>query len=731
MNKPSQKSPNQMKTQNRKPVRFEEGGKPHFPENLFHTILEAVNLPITFINDHYEYEWVNTCYCRAQGKQPTDFIGKTVGAIWGREAFEGSIKENLDMCFDGHERKREAWINFSSWGRRYCETVYSPYQPQGGSGSFAIVITYDITERKNAEEEVRNSEYRFRNLSEASLEAIVFIENGIIVDANDALNRLFGYEGEDLRGRPATDFIVPERRLFTDERMRTRTEGIYETLGLRKDGSTFPIEVNPREFEIDGRRLRISAVRDLTENKKIEKQLRDYQDHLERLVEERTFELKKSEEKFRNIFENAIEGIYQSTPDGRFLSVNPALAQILGCSTPDELLQSISNIGDEIYANPERRKEFKLLIEREGVVRNFEIQARMKDGSKKHASLNTRAVKDENGKTLYYEGMVQDITERKQAYQQILMQRDLAMKLAQIDKLEEGLAITLEAARTFSGMECGGISLKDSKTGGFELVASVGLSKRFEEKVHQVAEGSSTWSRMMEKKSFHIRPTRELTPIALDEGFKFISVVPILQDEETVGFLVAASKNIDEIPEQIRVGLEFLAAELGSVIARMQALEKLKDEISVRRVTEKALEAERRSLEEANTALKVLLKYREDDKRELEEKLVSNVKQLVLPYVKKLEAGKLDALQRMTVALIDTNLNEIVSPFLNNMKSFKFTPRQLEIIAFIKEGRTTKEIAQLLAVGKDAIDLQRFLIRKKLGINKNKANLRSFLMSLG
>lgn len=731
MKRPSQKGLKQRKKQNRNVPRSVKRETLHFPENLFHTILEAVNLPITFINDRYEYEWVNTCYCRAQGKQPTDFIGKTVGAVWGREVFEGSIKENLDICFDGHELKREAWINFSGWGRRYCETVYSPYHYQGRAGSFAIVITYDITERKKAEEEVRNSEYRFRNLSEASLEAIVFIENGIIVDANEALNRLFGYEGEDLRGRPATDFIVPERRPFTDERMKTRTEGVYETFGLRKDGSTFPIEVNPREFEINERRLRISAVRDLTERKKIEKQLRDYQEHLERIVEERTFELKTSEEKFRNIFENAVEGIYQSTPDGLFLNVNPALAQILGHRTPDELLQSVKNIGDEIYADPKRRREFKDLIERDGVVRNFEIQVRMKDGSTRHGSLNTRAVKDEKGKIIYYEGMVQDITERKQALQQIMMQRDLTLKLAQVDKLEEGLNIILNAACTFSEMECAGISLKNNERDGFELVASVGLSKEFKEKVCYVPVGTLTWLRMTEKKTFHIRPSRELTPIALEEGFQCLSVMPILHNEETFGFLVTASKIFYEIPEQIRVGLEFLAAELGSVIARMQALEQLKDEISVRRTTEKALQAERQSLEEANTALKVLLKYREDDKRELEEKLLSNVKQLVLPYVKKLEAGKLDALQRMTVNLIDTNLNEIISPFLNNMKSFNFTPRQLEIIAFIKDGRTTKEIAQLLGVGKDAIDLQRFLIRKKLGINKNKSNLRSFLMSLG
>ena len=210
----------------------------------------------------------------------------------------------------------------------------------------------DITDRKQMEKRLKQSEERFRSLSEASLEAIVFIEDSIIVDANKALNHLFGYEGEDLRGRPATDFIVPERRAFTDERMRTRTEGVYETLGLRKNGSVFPIEVNPREFKHDGRKLRISAVRDLTERKEIEKRFETYQEHLERLVEERTNELKKSEEKFRNIFENAQAGIFQSTPDGRLISANPALANMFGSETPEDLIELITDIPEQLYADP-------------------------------------------------------------------------------------------------------------------------------------------------------------------------------------------------------------------------------------------------------------------------------------------------------------------------------------------------------------------------------------------
>ena len=594
----------------------------------------------------------------------------------------------------------------------------------------AQAIFRDITERKLVEEALKQSEHRFRNLSEASLEAIVFIEDGVIVDANDALNRLFGYEGEDLRGKLATDFIVPEMRPFTDERMRTRTIGAYETFGLRKDGSTFPIEVNPREFEQDGKKLRISAVCDLTERKKIEKQLKDHQQHLETLVAERTLELRNSEEKFRNIFEDAVVGIYQSTPEGRFLKVNPALAQMYGYEKPEELVRSITNIATDIYADPERRKDFMDLAEKDGIVRNFELQIRTRDGSLKYVSVNAHTVKDGNGNILYYEGIIQDVTEKKLAIDQMMMQRDLALKLAQIDKLEEGLAVILQAAINDSGMECGGVSLKNPETSSFELVFSIGLSDEFSQEIRRILPGTTNWSHMMAGIVLHVCPSQELTPIAHEEGYKHISIVPILRKEEVIGTLVVASQVLKNISDRARIGLEYLAAEIGNIVGRMQTRQRLDEEISIRLQTEKALMAEHQSLQEANTALKVLLKHREDDKKELEDRLIANVRHLVLPYIQKLKTSRLEPFQQMNVDFIDSNLNEIVSPFLNNLRVFNFTPRQIEVIALIRKGKTTKEIAQFLAVGKDAVDLQRLLIRKKLGINNKKTNLQSYLQSL-
>jgi PAS domain S-box-containing protein len=124
-----------------------------------------------------------------------------------------------------------------------------------------------------------------------------------------------------------------------------------------------------------------------------------------------------AEQKYRQIFENAGEGIFQSTPQGCYLTANPALAHMHGFDSPEELIRSCLDISREIYVEPTRRDEFKRLLEEHGTVRGFEHQTFRKDGSKIWISVNARAVRDDSGGILYYEGTAQDITERKQAEQ--------------------------------------------------------------------------------------------------------------------------------------------------------------------------------------------------------------------------------------------------------------------------------------------------------------------------
>ena len=129
--------------------------------------------------------------------------------------------------------------------------------------------------------------------------------------------------------------------------------------------------------------------------------------------------LEKSEEKYRSIFENATEGIFQSTPEGRFVNVNPAFARMCGFSSPDEMVASIHDISTQHYANPEERRALLEIIERDGKTENFVHQIFRKDGEKIWVSTNARAVKNEKGAIIYYEGTQENITKHKQAEEEL------------------------------------------------------------------------------------------------------------------------------------------------------------------------------------------------------------------------------------------------------------------------------------------------------------------------
>jgi len=163
------------------------------------------------------------------------------------------------------------------------------------------------------------------------------------------------------------------------------------------------------------------------------------------------------------------------------------------------------------------------------------------------------------------------------------------------------------------------------------------------------------------------------------------------------------------------------------------ALQTAHDELE-RRVAERTeqLQVKTKNLEEVNTALNVLLKKREEDKTQLEEKVLLNVKELILPFLDKLKNSGLNTTQQTYRQIIEGNINDIVSPFVRTMstKFLNLTPSEIQIANMVKQGLTTKEMAQLLNLSARTIESHRDNIRKKLGIKNKKANLRSYLSSL-
>ncbi|BFR48699.1 EAL domain-containing protein [Nitratidesulfovibrio sp. HK-II] len=204
-----------------------------------------------------------------------------------------------------------------------------------------------------------------------------------------------------------------------------------EVAAVRRDGTPCWVELSLVRRQVMGTTYGICLVRDVTERRRAQDALHRAHGLLERKVRERTRELsranaqlmlenaerrtveqalRRAEARFRGIFEHALEGIFQSTPEGRFLSVNPAMARILGYDDEQELLGVVESIGTAVYVDPARRAEFVERMEELGQVTGFEFRARRKGGEYVWLSVNARRVPGADGATMYYEGFLEDVT---------------------------------------------------------------------------------------------------------------------------------------------------------------------------------------------------------------------------------------------------------------------------------------------------------------------------------
>lgn len=213
------------------------------------------------------------------------------------------------------------------------------------------------------------------------------------------------------------------------------------------------------------------------------------------------------------------------------------------------------------------------------------------------------------------------------------------------------------------------------------------------------------------------------TQPSFDAKGQFVGVLAMVTD---ITGRKLAEESLQKAQDELERRVEERTVEL------YKANELLRQEIREREKAERKLELKSRNLEEVNTALKILLKRRDDDKTELEEKVLLNMKELALPYLEKLKTTHVDERQGAYLDILETNLNDIISPFSRSLshKFLNLTPSEVQVANLIKHGKTTKEIAALLGLSERTIETHRRNIRRKLGIRSMKANLRTHLLAI-
>ena len=200
-----------------------------------------------------------------------------------------------------------------------------------------------------------------------------------------------------------------------------------------------------------------------------------------------------------------------------------------------------------------------------------------------------------------------------------------------------------------------------------------------------------------------------------------------------IGAQKRAERELIEYHNQLEERVCERTAELAQANTQLarQVEDRKRAEAELRK-REKQLKAQSLHLEEVNTALRVLLKQREDDKRELGEVVLANVRELINPYLERLKKGRLSSVHKALVDILGSNLEGIISPFTSNLttRHFNLTPAEIRVANLVKEGKTNKEVAEILLLSKNTILFHRHNIRTKLGLRNSKKNLRSHLLGL-
>ena len=440
--------------------------------------------------------------------------------------------------------------------------------------------------------------------------------------------------------------------------------------------------------------------------------------------------LRESEALYRSLFENAPIGIGIADRSGRIIDFNAAILKPGEYASED--ISRIKNI-KKLYYHSKDRSDVLSTLKQRGLVDSAEVQYRRKDGRPYDCLLSLRPITYKEKPCT--QAIVQDITRLKEIGNMLWESRQRFLSLVETtsDWIWE---VDKRGVYIFSNQKVKDILGYDRH----EVLGKTPFDFMPPSEAQKVAEIFRKLS-----KSRHAFSGLENINLHRD-GHEVVletSGVPVFDEHgEYLGFRgidrdITQRKRSEKALEQINAELEKRVEERTVVVSETN--KQLREEIGERKQIEMALRKREKELknktvqlQELNSALEILLKKRDEDRIDLEEKMVSNVRELVYPYLAKLNNGKLPDREKAFVSIIESNLKDIISPFARSLtrKYLGLTPTEIQVANLIKQGKTTKDISDLNNLSPRTIEFHRDNIRTKLGIKNKKINLRTYLLSL-
>lgn len=408
---------------------YEGGGSRENVQELnrrLEKIVEMGDDGIIVFDENYRIEFANTVASELTGYSRGELLGmdfrklldqRDIGYL-ARMHSEVGTDESKRVCTEMEVLTREG----RRWDAEVCITISK--MEKGGVETYAYLR--DITERKRMERQIREATKRFEKIAEMGDDGIiVFDEESRIEFANQRAAEILGLPKDQILGQGFFSLIGKRDEEFLEE-MVMRGEGLGQKVCIEMSLHTPQDQVKEAEVCIaptrsdDGRIKTYAYIRDITERKRFENELRE------------------SEEKYRNLFERVRHGLFISTKEGRFIDCNQALLDMAGYSDKEEFLKI--DIAKDLYVNAQDRKTFQRLIEKQGFVKDLEVEFKKKSGEKITVLLTAHTKRDEKGRVIGYEGLNIDISERKRMERELKEANEFLMNL--IESSVDGIIVT-------------------------------------------------------------------------------------------------------------------------------------------------------------------------------------------------------------------------------------------------------------------------------------------------
>jgi PAS domain S-box-containing protein len=335
---------------------------------------------------------------------------------WLHPEDEARMMKLWEKLFEGQGFSGEEFRIVTKDGQvKWCLSAWGALYDESGRQIGIQGRERDITERKRAEEALRESEERFRLLADNAFEGICIHEKGRILGGNQTQAKMFGYEESEMVGKDILEFAAPESRDLILRNILSENEKPYETVGLRKDGSTFPVEIRGKAIPYHGRMVRVGGLVDITERKRAEEALRKSQQLLEKT--------------FASL-RDAVCIIDADTVE--IVDCNPAASEIFGYSREEMLGRTAAFLHVDEAELEEFREHLYPAVEEKGFLFLPEFRMKRKDGTVFPTEHSVVPLEDERGKRIGWVGVVRDITERKRAEERVRREAARAAALARV-----------------------------------------------------------------------------------------------------------------------------------------------------------------------------------------------------------------------------------------------------------------------------------------------------------